>query len=232
MVTSILDLITLVASLARVPFFDFPFGVGLTFVALRCVRGEETSVGELFYGFRRYWTVVGLGVLVTLSVFAAMIPGFIIVGVGVVVAQGNMSDLGIAIAIIGGLISAVGAICIGVRLLYVTLIAIDPRMRTPEFVDCFKLSWKLTGEHFYGLIGLIAVLGLIAAVSGLLLVLPYFFFGLPLLMAGVASAYHLITRPVATPQKDICSVCGYAIVGIVGVCPECGEPIPNAEPTT
>ncbi|MBT5658365.1 MAG: hypothetical protein HOI89_11345, partial [Phycisphaerae bacterium] len=44
-------------------FISVPLTAGILLIALQHLRGESPAMGTLFAGFRRYWPLVGIGVL-------------------------------------------------------------------------------------------------------------------------------------------------------------------------
>ena len=223
-VTLVLDMVFVFTGFVRGIFFDIPFGVGVWYVALRCVRGEEARIEQLFVGFSRYWVVLGLGVVVNIATFLAMLPGFVLVGIGIVsLVNGSSQTLGIALLSVGAIVAAIGGGLVASRLWWATLLAIDPRAERPNFGACLEISWSMTAGRWPIVILLYLATAILTLLTFAILVLPWLFFTLPLVAAGSASVYHLLSKPIVRPPEGFCTACGYDIRGLEGnICPECG----------
>ena len=172
------------------------FSVGIVLFALALVRGESPPISTLFHGFKRYWPLVGIGVLTTLIFGAIIMLTSLIAGFQVLL-TGAQTGFDMNAVHLGGiaLITVLIGVCIVafffVRLMFVGLLCVDPK-RQLGVMDSFATSWKITGPVFWPLLGVCIVMLLIMIASMLLLVLPLFFVGLPLMMAVLASAYALL----------------------------------------
>jgi hypothetical protein len=227
-VASILDIFVVVASQLTNVFFGIPFGVGASFIGLLCVRGQFAEIGDLFVGFRRYWALVGTGLLVGLIIIAASLPGIAFVVAGSVLLSRQPGN-GPGIMLIAGVVLVtVAALVLGSRLAFATLMCVDPRAERPGPITAIKKTWLATGPHMLGIIGLFIVLGAMTLVSMLLLCLPYFFVGMPLLGVTMAAAYELLIGGRFRPPWLVCRSCEYDVSDSVGNCPECGVVIPPA----
>ena len=174
-------------------FFTNPFGAGIVLIALLHLRGESPAMGTLFAGFRRYWPLVGIGVLLTLIFAAPIVVAALFLGLGFLL-TGDTSAAMPAItvtAILVGLVLICILIVLSTKLIFSSLLCIDPRTRL-GVCDSIATSWRMTGPVFWPLLGLIIVMGLILIGTMIVLVLPLFFVGIPLCLAITVSAYELI----------------------------------------
>jgi hypothetical protein len=62
----------------------FPLTIGLAYAALKQLRGEEFGFSDLFAGFRRFFPLLGVGLLtyiaVTISAMLCIVPVFYVAG--------------------------------------------------------------------------------------------------------------------------------------------------------
>jgi hypothetical protein len=151
-------------------------------------------MSTLFAGFKRYWPLVGLGVLVTLIFVSPILIAAIFLGFTAIM-TGDSSAAMPAItvtAIVAGLVVFCLIIFLATRLFFTSLLCIDPRTRLGVGAS-IATSWRMTGPVFWPLLGLIIVMGLILIGTTIVLVLPLFFVGIPLCLAITAAAYELIS---------------------------------------
>jgi hypothetical protein len=178
-------------------FISNPLGVGLVFITLLHLRNESPPMSTLFAGFKRYWPIVGINVLISLIVFipiaaAALTLGFTaIMGAATSSAPAVTAPIIVIAAVGAGVIVFVAIIMIVTRLFFASLLCIDPRHRLGVGAS-LATSWRMTGPVFWPLLGLIIIMALILIGTTILLVLPLIFVGIPLCLAITASAYELI----------------------------------------
>lgn len=189
------------ASAAILALFTMPFSVGFGWVGVRCarVRGQvvedRPGMSALFAGFGRYLPIVGIGIIGYVCTIGSLQGLGFITGnsLSFLGADGNwlMPNIGpgFAVALIVWFIFAVW---ISVRWMFPDVICIDPRQRDKGVMASLGGSWRATGPIFWPLLGLMVCLALIGLVSFILLVLPFIFFGMPLIMAIHGAAYTLI----------------------------------------
>lgn len=187
-------------------FFTNIFSVGIVLFALALVRGESPPLSTLFHGFKRYWPLVGIGVLTTL-IFGAIIMLTALIAGFQVLLTGAQTGFDMNAVHLGGmtLITVLISVCIMafffVRLMFVGLLCVDPKHQL-GVMDSFATSWKITGPVFWPLLGIFIVMLLILIASILLLVLPLFFVGIPLMMVVLASAYALLIDEPASAVEE------------------------------
>ena len=174
-------------------FISVPLTAGIFLIALQHLRGESPAMGTLFAGFRRYWPLVGIGVLLMLIFMAPVVVAALFLGFGFLFIGGTSAAVpAITVtAILVGLVLICIFIMLYTKLIFSSLLCIDPRTRL-GVCDSIATSWRMTGPDFWPLLGLIIVMGLILIGTFILLVLPLFFVGMPLCLAITVSAYELI----------------------------------------
>ncbi|PAW88419.1 MAG: hypothetical protein B9S33_04700 [Pedosphaera sp. Tous-C6FEB] len=160
-----------------------PLGGGFYWLYLRCVRGEEASVGDGFAGFGPQFLQLMLGHIVpALLTMLPLAPGLLVLVVGWVasaaVRRGDLQAIGGGILIVGGLLCMAGLVfCIyfGVAWSMTLLLVMDKRL---DFWRAMGYSRKRVGQHFFRVLiffvatSLVSVLGVLALGVGLLVSVP------------------------------------------------------------
>jgi hypothetical protein len=172
-------------------FVQGPLGAGLYYIGVRAYRGEEPGPGALFDGFGRYWTVVGIGVLIGLIVFACMIPGLAVIIFGAVLTAMNEAA-GIAVIIAGVAAIFVPMIYVSIRLAFSFQCCLDPANGGLGVIESISTSWSMTAERVWPLFGLFLLLILILIGTTLLLIIGLVLLGAPLGLAVYGTAYSQI----------------------------------------
>lgn len=209
-----------------------PLGAGAFYAGASAVRGGPAATADMFLGFSRYWPVVGVGLLITLAMWALGFAGGLVMFVIIMLAQAT--DLAWLLAIPVGIALIVATIYLGVRLSFALIVAIDPQGPRPGVTDAIRLSWEMTRGAALWLFVLGLCAGLIVLATALLFVLPMLFFGVPLALAVYGAAYAQIAADTDVAPRGWtgrCHWCGYDLSGSVGqVCPECGGELPPRVP--
>ena len=187
-------------------FFTVPLTAGILLIALLHLRGESPAMGTLFAGFRRYWPLVGIGVLLMLIFVGPIVVAALFLGFGALFLGGTSAALpAITVtAILVGLVLICILIMLYTKLIFASLLCIDPRTRL-GVCDSIATSWRMTGPVFWPLLGLIIVMGLILIGTIIVLVLPVFFVGIPLCLAITVSAYELVMSEQETAEMTTAS---------------------------
>jgi hypothetical protein len=170
------------------------------------LRGESPAMGTLFAGFRRYWPLVGIGVLLMLIFVGPIVVAALFLGFGALLMPiTSAAAPAITVtAILVGLVLICILIMLYTKLIFASLLCIDPRTRL-GVCDSIATSWRMTGPVFWPLLGLIIVMGLILIGTIIVLVLPVFFVGIPLCLAITVSAYELVMSEQETAEMTTAS---------------------------
>lgn len=180
-------------------FLALPLWPGLMLLATQNVRDESPSLKILFTGFTRYWPVLGIMLVLWLApamTFLFALPVMWLSAIG------------------GFIVGYLFIVFFTIRLFFAPLLCVDPRRRL-GFTESISTSWKLTAmPALWPLLGLFFISPLVSAVPaallhllqypavGVLFLLVYFFIGVPLFIAVIASAYHLLADGDAVTVTD------------------------------
>jgi hypothetical protein len=180
----------------------FPISVGIQWVYIQCARGEKSTIPDLFVGFSRYKWIVGIGIIIQIVYSLVMwgtayfidssgwfIEIFTLTTTTLEEPMTAQVDGSTGIAM---LVMWVAMIVFGIWWMFPGAICIDPKMGGKDSTACLGESYRGTSPVFWRLIGMEIVLGFILFFCTILLVLPLFFLGIPLVMAMHGAAYTLI----------------------------------------
>jgi hypothetical protein len=208
-----------------------PLAAGFVLVPLAQLKGERWTFGDFFGGFRQFWPVFGGTWLVALLAGLWAVPGVVLQEIGQAkyqdevnaavraAAQEHPDDPFAQIAaaqqaqrlhmedplVLSGLVLRVIGQLVGlyfqIRCLFVLPLILD---RKCGAVESIQGSFRLTRGHFWGLLGVVLLLGLIN-IAGLLLCLVGVLFTFPFTQLVLVAGYLLIagTRPpVEAPRTE------------------------------
>ena len=172
-----------------------PLMGGLLFVYLRIVRGESPAVGDLFEGFRRSFGQLFLGQLVVgLLAMIALLPGLVVLLIGVIPAIASQGDIPPLAALAPGLVLLLVGMPVAIYLqtswMFTLPLILDQGL---DFWTAMGRSRRQVGRHWwlcFGLtvvVGLVNLVGLLCCLVGALVTLPL---GLLALMKGYESVIH------------------------------------------
>jgi uncharacterized membrane protein len=210
-----------------------PLLVGPLYVATRLFRGEPAEFADLFVGFERWIPVVAVALLVQVIVYVAVIPiGVALAAVGL--GTGGNPAAVAGVALLGLLLFGV-VIWLSIRLYFATLLCADRRGPRLGAIESIKTSWGITRGHAWALFVVAVGLGILAAISLVLLVVPFLLYGAPILVCAGAVAYALICHDaglIPLAPYDDCPYCKYDLRATESTtCPECGSTVLRAQTT-
>ena len=209
---------------AQIPFVGPVFSIvnlviagplmgGVFYVFLQAIRGQPTSVGDVFAGFRLAFGRLFLGYLVpTLLAGLCLVPFVIVLAVKLIPVIGHLNTSTPDNAEIQNLAPVIkGAFLVCVPVFFVCLIPmiylqtswlftlpliIDKQM---GFWSAMKASWKRVNKHWWHAFGLVILVSLIN-IGGLLLCCVGILFTLPIGLGALMYAYETVCSP-AAPQS-------------------------------
>lgn len=209
-----------------------PLSVGPIYIAAQSFRGEQVSFADIFIGFRRWWPVVLVSLLIQLA-FMTLSVGFGVVVAGMGITSGGAGSVLLMIAL-AGIIFAIAMLYISVRIYFATLLIIDPMGPQARTIESLQLSWHLTSRCPWTLFWTAIVISIIAGLCFLLFILPGILYGLPLVYAASGAVYVILSHEhglIPLAGYDHCPHCQYDLSDTQGTtCPECGNTVPRNIP--
>lgn len=190
-----------------------PMFAGIIVAGANAVGGGGKAA-DTFLGFKRYGRVLVANILVMLVSLGiglvAAVPMVILAMIGGAVgaANGNSEAMVALFVIIGVvlmlLLFVVGMGLVGARVFFAPAIVADPALGSLGVMEAFRLNWSRTspGKGF-SLLGLGLVVGLLAALSFILLCVPYILVGLPVVVATLGAAHTLLFRSGTAPAPRV-----------------------------
>jgi len=177
-----------------------PLWGGWIVAAANAVEGRG-NVSDVFAGFRRYQATV-VAYLLTMLISLAMgiaigLPLVIVVALAAAI-EGSGSGPAEAILVIGAVIAVVAAVLVFalvlVRVILAAGIAADPAFGSIGGGEAVRLSWRASQGLGWSMFGLLLVVGLLAALSVLLLCVGYVLIGVPLMLGATGAMHVMINR--------------------------------------
>jgi len=180
-----------------------PLLAGLTYVCLAQLKGERWSFGDFFRGFRHYSAIAGLALVTELL----LVPGQIAQLTGSYLQQkalaagafGNQPEV-----LVCQLVAMLWWIAFGV--LWVKLLYFSYQLvfdRGYGTMQAMSVNWKMSNGHFWGLVGMGLLLGLINA-GGAMACCVGLLFSMPFVSLAFSAGYLLSggTRPPLSLSYD------------------------------
>jgi Membrane domain of glycerophosphoryl diester phosphodiesterase len=163
----------------------FPLTSGATAVCLAQLKGRRWTFGDFFSGFRHWGSLAGVGLISQLiSIFvlmpiAVMLPFY-------VQNRDERLLLSAAVLLVFGFPIM---LFVSIRLLFFAPALIFDRRLSA--LEAMKANWELTRGHFFGLLGVSILMGLIT-IGGVFACLVGVLFAVPYTMLIVNAGYLLI----------------------------------------
>jgi len=169
-----------------------PLAAGWNFMGVMACRGRPVRVGDMFCGFNRFGSMVGIAYLELAIALGCLVPSGVAIGIAALLsAKGAPGDdaamvAGIVIGVTGGLVSLVACVYVSLRLMFTNQVCLETGL---GIVDSMRGSWRATRPYVGKLLLLAIVLGVILITTAALCVLPVFFVGLPWTIGAKGAAY-------------------------------------------
>ena len=155
-----------------------PLMGGMILLTLKLSREGHAEIGDLFLGFKNYGWLLLTTVVQGAVIFAAMLPGIILIVIGAVTLAAENEGMGGGLLIAGGAISFVMAMVVGVLINYAVFLVADQR---GTFGEAFLSAYQGTKKNFWRILGvmilfsLVTVVGILPCGLGLLFTIPWTF---------------------------------------------------------
>ena len=175
--------LTLMAGLV-LPLIQWMFGLGQTLMLLRIVRGEPTSVGDLFSGARYLPRKAAAEIVKGIMNVGMLILLWIPLGVAIAGFQRNQEIAGLIL--IGGVVATfIGLIALTVKYWPTTFVLVD---RDPPGISCLGEAKAITAGRRWATVGLAIVAGLVMLAGYFALCIGWIF-SIPVTFVMFAVAY-------------------------------------------
>ena len=176
-----------------------PLTGGLYWFLLRCLRGENAAIENIFDGFRYRFVQLFLAnlVIVILTVLA-MVPGACVAAIGIVplAMGGKAAVLAIAPIVAGAFLILIPVIYLGVSWIFTLPLVADKEL---DFWAAMETSRKVVTKHWLQVFILLILSGLTSFV-GVLLCCVGWFFTAPLAMIALLAGYEVIFSAKTPPS--------------------------------
>lgn len=155
-----------------------PLMGGMILLTLKLSREGHAEIGDLFLGFKNYGWLLLTTVVQGAVIFAAILPGLILIVIGALTLAAENEGMGVGLFIAGGAISFVMAMVVGVLINYAVFLVADQR---GTFGEAFLSAYQGTKKNFWRILGLMILFSLVTVVGilpcglGLLFTIPWTF---------------------------------------------------------
>ena len=163
-------------------FVQGPMMGGLIILMLKLSRHGQAEVGDVFLGFQNYLQLLLATLVQGAIVLASLIPGIIILIIGIVVfGIGNdvpdPNPLGIALLIAGGFLSLISILTASILIFFMVHLVADKR---GTLGDALSATYKGGKMNFWSLLGMLIIIGIVSTLVigltcgiGTLFVIPW-----------------------------------------------------------
>lgn len=175
-----------------------PMTIGLYMMALRRFDGERVGANDVFAGFERFWSAIGLNALSAAATVVAAAP---LLAPGVVLLQEGADPVVISI-LSSSLVLLVPLALVAMVAVQTWLLFARPLVAEGEGAwAAARLSGQTVGPQFWSYLGVYCVLLLIAS-FGTTLVNVGVLFTWPFLPCAIVAAYRWHVRPRPDPDDS------------------------------
>ena len=174
-----------------------PLTGGLYYLVLKVIRRQPAEIGDVFAGFRLCFGQLLLGYLVTAILTGlAALPGVaLMAGPIFIMMKHEAVEVGpLLLAMLGFVVMAVPAIYLSISWMFSLPLIIDKQM---EFWPAMGASRRLVGKHWWLVLGLVVVCGLVN-LAGFAACCIGIFISLPIVFGAMMYAYESIFCAPAT----------------------------------
>ncbi|HCT46083.1 MAG: hypothetical protein CMJ35_01705 [Phycisphaerae bacterium] len=202
-----------------------PLSVGPIYIACRTFRGQHSIFADILIGFRRWPSVVLIGLIIQLGALLATIPFGVLT---VMLSRTTAGNSGFTILMLFVLVFGLAGIALylGVRLYFATLLCADPLGPQLGPIESISESWRITRNSAWRLFFIAILISIIVGITTVCFIVPLVLYGLPLSYAAAGSVYVILTHRsgiIPVEGYDECPFCDYDLVDLdTNRCPECG----------
>jgi len=159
-----------------------PLMAGLDYFFIRLIRGESSGISDAFAGFSpSFWRLCGAGLLFALAVYVWFAP----LGIVLVTVSEQSSSFLLLVITLGGL-GLVGAVYMGVALIFALPLCIDLQLGP---WDSLRVSHRIVSKRWFSVFCLVFVAGFLSGL-GVLACIIGVIFTMPILYATTMQAYE------------------------------------------
>jgi len=152
---------------------------GLNIFFLKMIRGEKAELGDAFSGFSsNFGRLCGTFLLMMLAVYAAILPGIILLVVSMGFAGGGGGNAPSALSLVLVGVGFLVAVYFGVAFSFALALSADLQLSAG---NALRVSFRVVNMKWFtvfGLMfvaGLVSALGLIACIIGVFVTMPIFY---------------------------------------------------------
>jgi hypothetical protein len=168
-----------------------PLMGGVYHLLLKCIRGQPAEVGDVFAGFRLAFGQLIAGYLVPAIITGlSAIPGAALMAYAIIMMANRdaVDALNLLLASIGLVVALIPATYLGVSWMFTLPLVADKGL---DFWAAMGASRRMVGKHFWLVLGLAIVGGLVNLV-GFLACCIGLFFSMPIVFSAFMYAYESI----------------------------------------
>lgn len=186
---------TLLASLVPMGILAGPLMCGIYLCLFAAEQGREPSFDLLFRGFDHFVESLIATLIVVAASLVLIIPFYFVFFVGLIMAGGLGSEgeggfvvLTVAILLLLSAVLVALLIALGVVFSFVYPLIVD---RHVTAIPALRLSWQAAKVNFWGVFGLLLLVGVLTTVASLFCYVPVFLV-LPACLGAMAVAYRKV----------------------------------------
>lgn len=146
-----------------------PLAAGGAIICLAQLKGKPWTFGDSFSGFQWFgalfgWVLIQAGISLGV-VLVCLLPALLVAIIASVAESGALGTVAILLLVVGGVAATIALLYIGIRAsMFGMQLIVDRGMGA---VEAIKANWELSKGHFWGLLGMSLLIGLIAGAGSL-----------------------------------------------------------------
>ena len=177
-----------------------PLTAGLYLTFLKVIRGQPAEVSNLFAGFSsRFLQLVLAHIVPALLTTAAVLPGVVLMIIAIVAMGIHSFGVGALVLMLGIVLALVPSVYLGLSWMFTLALTIDQRL---DFWPAMQLGRRMVGKHFWKVLFLLLLTGLLNFV-GVLCCVVGVLFTIPIAFGALMYGYETIFSIRPSPQLDL-----------------------------